>query len=348
MEWFNSLDYRVQAAFIGAIVSIFAIFIRDYLFARINERRNSKQSISNTLKLYSNPMIRANETLCWRLKEILENRGAFLLSPKSVNEFFEYKYISTLYRLSALIGWVRAIYREYAYIEANKRSMSREIEDAFIEFQSALADGQHMELSIFNELTKCWNIDISKLTNEEKAKLAIKIEDKIYNKVDPKKVLIANQLSIGEQLILLSEISDYICDYVKCKRISPELLKESLFKTINEISRVEAWIYRDWQIAIGDFMLKEINNAPRRYDIIGYGEFEESFKKENKWIMRLHRVFDNLNVENDDRFDARIGQLKRIYKASLRLLIVFNKGNKSQETISEASIKNLKDYAVKI
>jgi hypothetical protein len=348
MEWFNSLDYRVQAAIIGAIVSILAIFIKDYFFAKINERQKVRQSKLTTLKLYSNPMIRANETLCWRLKEILENRGAFLLNPDSVNEFFEYKYKSTLYRLSALIGWVRAIYREFAYIETSKRATNREIEDAFIEFQSALADGQHTELSILNGLTKYWNIDVSKLSNDDKAKLAIKIEDIIYNKVDTKKVFIANKLSKEEQTSLLCEILDCICDFAECKRINNDFLQESLVKSINEISRIEAWIYRDWQIAIGDFMLKEMHNAPRRYDIMGYGEFEEFFKKENQWILRLKRVFDNLNVEVDDRLDARIGQLKRIYKASLQLLIVFNKVNKDQETISETSIKKLNEFSHKL
>ena len=40
------------------------------------------------------------------------------------------------------------------------------------------------------------------------------------------------------------------------------------------ISVKQAWIYRDWQQAIGNLMIREIEGAVRRFDIIGYGDFE--------------------------------------------------------------------------
>ena len=60
------------------------------------------------------------------------------------------------------------------------------------------------------------------------------------------------------------------------------------------------------------------------------------------------RLFDNLNVEIDDRFDARVGQLKRLYKASIAILVAFNQFNKKQETISRVSIDKLSDFCNKI
>jgi len=146
----------------------------------------------------------------------------------------------------------------------------------------------------------------------------------------------------------LQKIADSICETAKCTKINVNVIVETKNRAINEISRIETWIYRDWQNATGDLMLKSLENSLRRYDLIGYGEFEELFYSENKWLLRLKRLFDNLNVEIDDRFDARVGQLKRLYKASIAILIAFNQFNEKQETISRESINKLSDFCNEI
>ncbi len=342
------MDNTIISALIGAGVAAISIISKDYVLEIIKEKRKTKQTKYQTFKLYSNPIIRSAESLCWRLKEIFEQRGAFLLESESRNEFFEYKYVSTNYRLGVMIGWIRAIYREFAYIDTTESEGNREIENSFLEFQKSLADGQHIELSILKELCNCWNISLSNLSNEKQAKLAVKIEDLLFNIIKDNKIILANKLSKEEQIQLLQSIADTICKTAKCTKINTDVIIETKNRAINEISRNETWIYRDWQNAIGDLMLKNLENSSRRYDLIGYGDFEELFYTGNKWLLRQKRLFDNLNVEIDDRFDARVGQLKRLYKASIAILVVFNQFNEKQETISRESINKLSDFCNKI
>ena len=49
----------------------------------------------------------------------------------------------------------------------------------------------------------------------------------------------------------------------------------------------QAWIYRDWQQAIGDVMIRDIKGPVRRFDIIGYGEFEALLRSATRagWIV---------------------------------------------------------------
>ncbi|MBD3192581.1 MAG: hypothetical protein GF308_18215 [Candidatus Heimdallarchaeota archaeon] len=335
---------KLLSALIGALVAVISIFIKDHLIVKASEKRKNKQSKLITFKLYANPIIRATETLCWRLKEIFEQRGAFLLEGNPRNTFFQYKYISTIYRLSVLIGWIRAVYREFAYIDTSESKGNRLIENAFMEFQKALADGQHLELSILIELASCWKISLKSLSKEEKAKLAVKLENIVYNIIKDSKIILASKLSDEEQVDLLQKLSDTICNEVHCTEIEQKVIKESQNTAIREISRIETWIYRDWQNAIGDVMLVKIENSPRRYDVIGYGEFEELFEK-NKWIKKVSKLFDNLNVEIDDRMDARVGQLKRVYKAAVGIMEAFNDSNINQETIPENSLNKLTKFA---
>ncbi len=342
------MDSSVIAAFIGAGVAAISILIKDYWLDIIKENRKAKQTKHQTFKLYANPIIRASESLCWRLKEVFTQRGAFLLERNPRNVFFEYKYISTVYRLSVLIGWVRAVYREFAYIDTSDSSGNREIEKAFNSFQVALADGQNMELSILIELAKCWNIDIDSISNEEQAKLAVQMENEVYNVIKDNKITLANNLSEPDQISLLEILSNKICEKVNCPPIPQNVIVENKNKAINEISRIENWVYRDWQNAIGDLMLKEINNSPRMFDVIGYGEFNELLSGDNKWLNRVYALFENLNVEIDDRFDARVGQLKRVYKSVVEILSAFNEFNLKQETIPQESISAHKIFSAKL
>ena len=280
------MDKTIISALIGAGVAAISIISKDYVLEIIKEKRKAKQTKYQTFKLYSNPIIRSAESLCWRLKEIFEQRGAFLLENESRNEFFEYKYVSTNYRLGVMIGWIRAIYREFAYIDTTESEGNREIENSFLQFQKSLADGQHIELSILKELCNCWNISLSNLSNENQAKLAVKIEDLFFNIIKGNKIIPANKLSEEEQLQLLQNIVDTICVTAKCTKINTDIIIETKNRAINEISRIETWIYRDWQNAIGDLMLKDLENSSRRYDLIGYGDYEELFYTGNKWLLR--------------------------------------------------------------
>ena len=65
----------------------------------------------------------------------------------------------------------------------------------------------------------------------------------------------------------------------------------------------EAWIYRDWQAAIGDWMLIHDSEGVRRFDVRSYRSFVGAELEPNgddkEWIARLREVTDDLDVQGD-------------------------------------------------
>ena len=111
-HWFVKLPDAAQATIIGALVgsaiaalvAIFTIMVKDYLIPVLAEKREASRTRRLTFKKYANPLIVCSIALLYRLKEVFSNRGQFLLADAPRNEFNRYKYVSTVYRLCALLG----------------------------------------------------------------------------------------------------------------------------------------------------------------------------------------------------------------------------------------------------
>lgn len=89
----------------------------------------------------------------------------------------------------------------------------------------------------------------------------------------------------------------------------------------------EAYIYRDWQVAIGDMMLQEEKRGVRHFSVLGFGVFEDFVLDARKnaqshvarWIGRLERLTHDLDMTKIDTFDARREQLRKIYDCVIKL-----------------------------
>lgn len=107
--------------------------------------------------------------------------------------------------------------------------------------------------------------------------------------------------------------------------VSEDVLKETSARTIQYVSVRENWIYRDWQKAIGDVMLRDCVNGPRRYEIVGFGEFErmctDGDPDTRKWLFRLSGITDQLDVRGDSARDARIQQLRDVFRALCGIIL---------------------------
>ena len=113
---------------------------------------------------------------------------------------------------------------------------------------------------------------------------------------------------------------------------------------IKAISRTEAWIYLDWQLAIGGIMLEPSTgiNPMRKFNVKGFEKFEDMYlgylnksddSIRNRWIGRINKLFYNLDIEGEKKHDARIQQLKNVGSALLNLI------QKLEELSSEGSYK---------
>ncbi len=120
-------------ALVGVIVGLVApdIVMAIYLVRqkRAHELADRKESEGkqhhDLVRLYSDPLKDAATSLRHRLKEIVEQKQApYLLADAPGIPFLDYKRISTLYRIAAVLGWIRAIRRERSYLDPQQASPS--------------------------------------------------------------------------------------------------------------------------------------------------------------------------------------------------------------------------------
>lgn len=301
IEWFNKLPDAAKGAIIGAfigsiiaaLIGLLTIFLKDFLIPIFSERRTDKKSKNRTFNNYAQPIAISSISLLYRIKEIFY-RGHFLLDGAPKNNFNTYKYISSVYRLCVLMAWIRAAKIELSNISVNSSKDYLAISNALNQFEKSLADGEHIEQSVLEQLSKLWNINLSKLTTLDKKLLGIEIEKLIDEICYLENTEYPFLLTDENKLKLASTVSERICEKVKCGKISDNNLKDTISFSIKEMTRVEALIYRDWQSAIGDLMLKKsIKESERKFDVIGFKEFEEIWYDENptskKWITRIDK-----------------------------------------------------------
>lgn len=343
----NSFDFIEtltpgQATLISSIVSA-VIALTVFGATKYFDNQKLKLEKYDAVKKYANPIIFASEQLAWRLREILSFNGAYLLPNAPRNGFFKYKFDSTVYRLCAVLGWIQAAKKEQSYIGGVRIRQHTKVQSAINEFHRKLADGSHVEVSILNDLAKLFNLDLGEMTDNEKSLLGVQLE-KIVFKYIPDSVK-KNVTSIDEsaQRQMLQEILDCTCENRKQTKIKVEVIEANRITAINEICREYCWIYRDWQSAIGDEMMEKLQGATRRFDVIGFAEFQKKHEV-NEWLKKVDSLFSNLDVSVDDRFDTRVKQLKELFHVLVELIECLKVLVKKQETISEDSLNGLKAF----
>jgi hypothetical protein len=68
-------------------------------------------------------------------------------------------------------------------------------------------------------------------------------------------------------------------------------------------------------------MIREIQGAVRRFDIIGYGAFEALMRQsDTRWLDRLREVVIGVDVSRSDPSDLRLQQLRQVARALASLV----------------------------
>lgn len=317
----------IIVSIIGALVAFVTIITKDYWIPLLTDKRILKRKKDETFKKYSNPIIFSSISLLYRLQDIMY-KGTFLLDSTPKNSYNIYKFVSTIYRFGALIGWIRASKIELSNIEVTTSEEYLLIEKAINKFEESLADGKHIEQSVLENLAGIWNLDLSSEDDSVKNYLSVNIQDIIDKYCEKKLVEIPILLNKKSKIKLINEISDLISSRINNQGIRAEISNENIENMIQSISRTESWIYRDWQSAIGDMMIKKDISAGRQYEVMGYKEFEKIYFSEDqeniKWILRITGLFKNLDFSIDDKYDARPHQFKNIYAAVYNLLETYS------------------------
>jgi len=324
---------EIGAAAITALFTLAAILLKDYLLKRINEGRSDRRSEAAIYRRYSNPLVTSTVSLLHRLNEILyvEHRPIYLMKAHHIGpkqglgrSYLSYKKLSTIYRLAAVLGWIRACRREFSYLRIADPKGTQLVDDAIGSFERALADGGWVEQERVLRLCELWQLGNSGSWGKAEGieclgTKANNIFWKILEETNKDKED-SPSLEREIKIRLCRMTADCITSHLKTNPITDAALDRTWEEALNIITMREAWIYRDWQSAIGDVMTRRSQAEERHFEVIGYGEFElflaSGTEAEKLAVERLLSIFDGLDFSIEDRFDCRPRQLKAVARST--------------------------------
>lgn len=341
--WFGP---AVVAAVISAIISLTTLWVKDWLIANRREAKQRQETQNSVYFKYAGPLSVAAEELFWRLKEIFsgEGRSQFLLPQCRTHGFDHYKFDSTLYRLAAVLGWLRAYRLELLILSIDGKNESADFRKAIASLESSLADGHHVEDRRIQSVADLWKVELSK-DPQVRRRIAVSIERISKALLDPN----------AQDLSDLSAMDDYKKDFL-CKEVyavlkNPDSTKEALSDTllsetkqdiIRSLSHREAWLYRDYQRGIGDMMVKPLSSGSRLYNVHGFRDFENLLSSNdaevNRWIARLRSVLDGVDIESENVYDARIGMLQSVHLSLGKLLLSLHQQSPDRTPVSQEAL----------
>lgn len=272
-------------ALITAAVTILGIVLKDWIFKIFDERRADKRAELAVYEKYSKPLAASAVSLLFRLNEIVlqAHRPVYLKSsgiPASSGQgstFRAYKKMSTLYRLASLLGWIRACRREFFYLRLANIKENEPIDRTIAVFENALADGSWVERERVKRLCAFWNIRTAERLEGEPRLLeniGVEVDNVIYDGLEAAQADELIDLNESQKMALCVSVSGVLTRRLTTNDVNSAFLQQTWSEAFNIIATREAWIYKDWQSAIGDIMLSRLEDEDRKFEVLGYGEFE--------------------------------------------------------------------------
>ena len=331
VNWFGDLKPALQVALIAASVAVVSTAINIWAtrrslrfqerLAQEREDRQKQESRGETYQRYAEPLTLAAVSLYWRLREVFEvaGGGAFLAEGGGATRFEMYKVRSTQYRLAALLGWFTALERELLLVGSPVDPTAAKLHDAVDRVEDALASGGHVQAARARILSDVMHLGLEPEDREAvESHVDAALSDLSMTEVFPP------QRSFAPMTGLPSPS----CSSRRSRIVSTGnswLTYHAAEDLAKSLATHEAWLYRDWQDAIGDLMLEEANSGVRRYDVASYRRFEDDLRSSGeRWIAHLDELTSHLDVDGDPLVDARIDQLRSVHLAVARLILDFD------------------------
>lgn len=327
---------------IGFVGGAGALLAKEYVAPVFHDWRSKRLREREVYRHYVAPFSLSCIRLLWRFKEVfVDERHHFLLTSSHPIDYNEYKRTSTLYRIASVIGWIRAIDLELSALPQRAVGESDPLADEISRFQSALADGPHVEAFRLEQICKLWNLPLDRLDVDQKATLAMRFEVELYRlagddlKSDKAFVQDMNE---ADRMNLCRGLSAFLAGHFKMKDIAADMIAETSRRAVLSLSYRQAWIYRDWQEAIGDSVIEKDEASPRRYKVIGFRSFEAVLSQQNKWMRAFAYMIEDVDLERADASDFRGDQMKKVAKAVARIVQAIA-GSSSGDLVDAASRK---------
>jgi hypothetical protein len=280
------------------------IFIGGEIFKWMYRRADRAESAQRVYRKYADPIHVTTNGLLWRMKEIFDGSGAgyYLVGKEHHAPFEHYKAVSTLYRLAALLGWIRALRRELFFLPDHRPKQMRKFENALSSVSSLLADGTYMEVARVNSLVALLHSGAA-TTSDKVSEAGTRLDYEIDRKLLLLKASSLQELSDSDAKEVVLMADQLVSAELGLPQVTEEVFDREWRKCFDLLAAREVWIYRDWQAAIGDVMLDEASGGDRKYEVIGFREFEEMSAtgswEERKWLRRLNALFEEFDTESD-------------------------------------------------
>jgi len=232
-----------------------------------------------------------------------------------------------------------ALQKELTLCNAQPDKSVAAMRGALTDLEYAMAEGGHIERYKAAKLAELWGLE---LTNVDAAGRAIDpIIDRCRHENGAASVA---SLDRDQQMRLLGDVASALSRHcARATSVAADLIDRTRDEAVAALTTREAWIYRDWQSAIGDWMLMESSDGARRFDVRSYRSFfgAEMHPKDDdqEWLARLREVTDDLDVQSDPLHDARIEQLRQVYTAVATLILRFHEAEPELSAVGEATLK---------
>lgn len=319
------------AALVGGLISgILGPLLKDVVIQRWNEHRSNENLREQIEQSYFAPLSASAEKLIWRMSEILiSQRSHFLMIRTQPKDYSEYKRISTLYRIAALLGWIRAFNLELSALPRGGFGADSPMFKAIAKVQSAMADGHGVEERRIRSFCKACGIDLAGTAEERLASLAASFEIAMYALAGDE--LRNNHRHVAESTLLHQEficrgLLKFLSDEQLCSSSNGQPLQSDLSTLVGCLGYREALIYREWQDAIGDAVIvKDEHSTARRYRIIGFEEFERLMVSgTSNWIEPMREFIEDVDFATQDPADERPKHLRDLAKGVAEVLVAIS------------------------
>lgn len=304
------MSVQAQAAVISGIAAFLGVLVGE-IFLRQRTRQAKKQSIESTFEKYAQPIAASCSDLFWRLREVFSQQRSetYLKGHEHRTKYEHYKALSTLYRLAGVIAWIRALRRELVYIPGSDFSKVKALDSALQAFSSALADGGHVEVRRVKSLMRALDVD-TQSPDDSIARSGSVLRRQVDQYLQEREAASVEHLTPGQQKELTRTLSDGLVESLDCHQVTHEKIEQNIDRAVASLTVREAYVYRDWQSAIGDLMLREAHVGQRKFETLGFREFEsicrQGQEEEKIWLRRLNAVIDDLDVSGDQEKDAAL------------------------------------------
>jgi len=318
---------EIGTALLGTLLGLVSAVVTSLIIPLVQKRQEKVELRRSIHERYAQPLAADAMNLLWRLDEILfRQRAQYLSEDAPPTPYNRYKLISTCYRIAAVLGWIRAIRLEQSYLFYGDQDSVDDLRTAVVDLESALADSPHVEVHVLRSLATLWNIPLpadDKVVSRIAGQGAAEVQHLLaaYELVRSEDV---GALGEAEQRDVARRMASTITGALGLPPVDPAVLASSCGEAAGLIGLRQAWVYRDWQQAIGTLMIRSIEDAVRRFDVLDYGAFEAMYEDASSpgrvWIDRLREIVVGIDPAQPRPGDFRVAQLRSVARALASLV----------------------------